>query len=197
MAIRQVKRGAVSALICLAACVPLVDTVKGSQVTFLAIGKVASRAKFVLHVRIKESWPSKTVMVLPDGKDGPTLAYHARYQVEVIDVVHGPWPSSAKAFWAGFTVRIPVMYDRNGKERGHFSPILPSSGLEHSLKEGAEYLLCVERFEEQGSIPILRAEPLESRGQILEAIEEYNATAQPASAPATQPAGKAEGTTLD
>lgn len=88
----------------------------------------------------------------------------AVYKIQVVETIQG----TAPAVPIHYSQPIPILYDDEGNEVGHFSPILDGSGSELSLKEGETWIFLGHgpHVENAPGASLARVEPRANLGAI-------------------------------
>lgn len=126
-----------------------------SEVTFLPLEETIENGTLIVQAKLNKI----------ESKKEPNY-YIQFFTVSDIKVINGSMIDNIKMFIHKRV--IPVIYDKNGKEVGSFSPILKDSGIEYSLENGKTYLFFAEiQNIENGTLTIFRVEPEESKLKVL------------------------------
>ncbi len=88
----------------------------------------------------------------------------AVYKIQVVETIQGTAPGVP----IHYSQPIPILYDDEGNEVGHFSPILDGSGSELSLKEGETWIFLGHgpHVEDAPAAFLTRVEPRSNLGAI-------------------------------
>ena len=101
-------------------------------------------------------------------KSQTEIAINMEYAVDAVEVIQGA--PAFKITSMVYSQVIPVKRDENGTVIMSFSPILPGSGIEFSLKEGETYIFFSNFVSPLGAMMVFRVEPIEKKKEILKQL---------------------------